>query len=158
MALTAFLADRRQEAHEMLPVLALGQPGTKRVPQERERRDLIDRRAGLSSCSKRCASVRMRFQADRCAAKTSRTWRACLLLSALPRHHNKMLERNARELPGHPRIERIVHEYVSQQWESRTPAGVPSSQDIGYACHFGKPAGGDIKVHGLPNDYKGCSG
>src|SRR5216683_1331886 len=35
------LADRREEAHEMLPVLALGQPGTKRVPQERERRDLM---------------------------------------------------------------------------------------------------------------------
>lgn len=32
----------------------------------------------------------------------------------------------------------------------------PSSQDIVYADHFGKPTGGDIKIHGLPNDYKGA--
>jgi murein L,D-transpeptidase YafK len=32
----------------------------------------------------------------------------------------------------------------------------PSSQDIAYAAHVGKPTGGDIKIHGLPNDYKGA--
>src|SRR5664280_2249275 len=35
------LADRREETHEMLSPPVLGQPRTKRVPQERERRDLM---------------------------------------------------------------------------------------------------------------------
>ena len=31
----------------------------------------------------------------------------------------------------------------------------PSAEDTRYASHFGKPTGGDIKIHGLPNGYKG---
>src|SRR5439155_642541 len=34
-------ADRGQERHEMLAVLALGQPRPELIPQERERRDLM---------------------------------------------------------------------------------------------------------------------
>lgn len=30
----------------------------------------------------------------------------------------------------------------------------PSAADIAYAKKHGKPAGGDIKIHGLPNDYE----
>jgi murein L,D-transpeptidase YafK len=29
----------------------------------------------------------------------------------------------------------------------------PSAGDMAYAKRFGKPAGGDIKIHGLPNGY-----
>src|SRR5579872_2276647 len=32
----------------------------------------------------------------------------------------------------------------------------PSAEDVSYASHFGKPTGGDIKIHGLPNIYKGA--
>src|SRR5450755_3978654 len=35
------LADRREETHEMLSPPVLGQSRTERVPQERERRDLM---------------------------------------------------------------------------------------------------------------------
>ena len=37
------------------------------------------------------------------------------------------LERAAGELPAHPRVERVVHEQVSQQRRNREPCGVPFS-------------------------------
>src|SRR5437764_15459933 len=45
-------------------------------------------------------------------------------------HHRVIaitLERNARELPGHPRIECVVHEEVANNGEIADPCGVPRS-------------------------------
>jgi hypothetical protein len=36
-------------------------------------------------------------------------------------------ERDARELPGHPRIERVVQEQVASTGETDDPCGVPRS-------------------------------
>jgi murein L,D-transpeptidase YafK len=44
----------------------------------------------------------------------------------------------------------------NSQYHKALGVSYPSAEDILYASRFGKPTGGDIKIHGLPNGYKGA--
>lgn len=101
----------------MLAAPVLGQPWTKLVPQERELGEL-----------KRAPSVRvlavddarliwMQLQTDLRQSRSDRVPHLPGLTFAAAVHHRVIavpFEAQTRELPDHPRVERIMHEHVSQ--------------------------------------------
>jgi hypothetical protein len=108
----------------MLAVLVLGQPGPEFIPQEHERRDLMIVTPVVVLAVDDPGLARMQFQAHlREAASDGIPHLAGLLLTGAV-HHRVIavpLEPDGRELPGHPGIERIMHEQVSQQRGNRRP-------------------------------------
>src|SRR5436190_22901349 len=120
--LDRILADRREEAHEVLTPLVLGQPRTELIPQERERCDLmiVTSVGVLAGYDARLARVQL--QTDLRQPGSDSIPHLARLPRATAVHHRVItvaFERNVRELPDHPRIERVVHEHVSQQGGNR---------------------------------------
>ena len=102
----------------MMPGPALGQPRPELVAQERERRDLmIVTPVGVLAVDD-ARLVRMQLQTDLRQASSDRVPDLVGLGLAATVHDRVVavaLERNGRELPGHPRIERVVQEQVREQ-------------------------------------------
>ena len=111
-------ADRRQERHGMLAVPVFGQPGPELIPQERERRDLMIAAPVSVLAVDDPGLARMQFQADFGQAGSDRIPHLAGLLLAGAVHHRVIavpLEPDAREIPRHPGVERVMHEQVGDQ-------------------------------------------
>jgi hypothetical protein len=115
-------ADRGQERHEMLAVPVLGQPRPELIAQERELDVLVGARAVRVLAVHDARLVRMQLQTDLRQTISDRIPHvAGLALAAAVDHHviAVALEPHGRILPGHPGVERVMHEQVGEQRRDR---------------------------------------
>jgi hypothetical protein len=118
----------------MLAVLVLGQPGPELIPQERKRCDLMIVTPVVVLAVDDPGLARMQFQAHFREAPSDGVPHVAGLPFAGAVHHRVIaipLEPDAREFPGYPGVERIMHEQVSQQRRNRRSlrgAAIPGYQ------------------------------
>ncbi len=103
----------------MLTPPVLGQPRTERIPQKRERRDLMLAAPVSVLAVDDARLARMQLQADgRQPFRQGIPHHDGLRLAAAVNHRiiAVALERDRRERPGQPHVERVVQIQVRQYW------------------------------------------
>ena len=113
----ASLLTAGEEVHEVLSPPVLGQPWTKRVPQERERRDLMIVTPVDVPAVDDARLVRMQFQTDRRQPLREASPNLTGLLLACAVDHRIIavaFEGDRRELPDQPHVERVVQIQIRQ--------------------------------------------
>ena len=121
---------------------AFGQPRPEFVAQEHERRDLMIVAPVDVLAVDDARLVRMQLQPDLFQPTRDRIPHLAGLLLAVAVHHRIVavaFERDGREFPHHPCVERVVHEQVRQQ-RARSPTPVGCRDPGRSGCRLAGPA------------------